>query len=319
MVQSYWSVRGDLADAPQVRSWIARMLDSPVLAWTPAVGGFSAGIAARVEVADGRKAFVKAVDENTHSDTASLFRAEAATLQDFSTFPALRPLIAPLIATLDHAGWVGLLLEEVDGETLRQPFIRSQVAAVDDGLGRLADALDDISSQVEAPDMPVTAMSNSWSPLARDAHLFDPWTRSHLREITSLATRAGEVLRGDHLLHSDLRSDNIMVGGVGVNQHVVFIDWAWMCRGARWFDSFMLAFDLATSGGEIDADDYVASSNMLADVASQDITSALAAFTGEQLLASRQPSNRVRPDFRAWQEHLGSGGLAWLRKRMNER
>lgn len=187
---------------------------------------------------------------------------------------------------------------------------------MDDGLVQLADALDDISSQVGAPDMPVTAMSNSWSPLARDAHLLDPWTRSHLGEITSLATRAGEVLRGGHLLHSDLRSDNIIISGAGVNQHVVFIDWAWMCRGARWFDSFMLAFDLATSGGEIAAADYVASSNMLADVAPQDITSALAAFTGEQLLASRQPSNRMRPDFRAWQEHLATGGLAWLRNRM---
>lgn len=93
MVQSYWSARGDLADAPQVRSWIARILDSPVVAWTPAVGGFSAGIAARVEAADSRKAFVKAVNENTHPDTASLFRAEAATLHDFATFPALRPLI----------------------------------------------------------------------------------------------------------------------------------------------------------------------------------------------------------------------------------
>lgn len=293
------------------------MLDSPVVAWTPAVGGFSAGIAARVETADGRKAFVKAVNEKTHPDTASLFRAEAATLHDFAAFPVLRPLIAPLIATLDHADWVGLVLEEIDEDTLRQPFIRSQVAAVDDGLAQLADALDDISSQVEAPDMPITAMSNSWSSLARDVHLLDPWTRSHLGEITSLATRAGEVLRGDHLLHSDLRSDNIMIGGVGVNQHVVFIDWARMCRGPRWFDAFMLAFDLATSGGEVDADDYVGSSNTLADVAPQDITAVIAAFTGEQLLASRQPSNRVRPEFRAWQEHLGSGGLAWLRKRID--
>lgn len=317
MVPSYWSPRLDLADAPAVQSWVARVLDSPIVGWAPAVGGFSAGIAARVEAADGRKVFVKAVHENSHPQTANLFRAEAATLQEFAAFPGLRPLIAPLIATLDDAGWVGLLLENVEGETLRQPFLLSQVAAVDDGLARLANALQAVSSQVEAPDLPVTAMSESWSSLARDAHLLDPWTRAHLGDITDLATRADEVLRGDHLLHSDLRSDNIMIGGVGVNLHVVFIDWAWLCRGARWFDSFMLAFDLATSGGEVDADDYVASSHVLADVAPRDITSALAAFTGEQLLASRQPSNRVSPDFRSWQEHLGSGGLAWLHRRMD--
>src|SRR4051794_3341608 len=59
---------------PDVRRWVDAALESPVLRATTQVGGFSPGVAARLEGADGPRAFVKAVSAEVNADSVTLHR-----------------------------------------------------------------------------------------------------------------------------------------------------------------------------------------------------------------------------------------------------
>ena len=61
-----------------VRSAIHELLAGEVVEATSQTGGFSPGIAARVRLADGRRAFVKAVCEDWNPDSPAMLRREAA-------------------------------------------------------------------------------------------------------------------------------------------------------------------------------------------------------------------------------------------------
>ena len=47
-----------------------------------------------------------------------------------------------------------------------------------------------------------------------------------------------EVVRGETLLHDDIRSDNLLLTPEG---RVVFVDWGMPCKGAAWQDLMMFA------------------------------------------------------------------------------
>jgi hypothetical protein len=317
MAATYWSTRRDLSDAPvAVRTWLADALGDEPVSWTTAVGGFSPGIAARLVTADGRRAFVKAVDGSANRDTPQLFRDEAAALRILGADPATRRLIAPMLDSYDDGDWVALLLTDIDGATPAQPFVAADVEVVGAGLTALADSLGRITTDVELPTMASSSLAEGWGVLAEAPELLDAWTRRHLSVLLELADHSRSALRGRSLLHFDIRSDNILLTGAGVDRRAVFVDWAWLRYGAGWLDAFLFGFDLATAGGEVDAQSYVANSPVLAEIAARDITSALAAVTGVMLLGSRKPPPPGLPGISDWQAHLATGGLRWLQERL---
>jgi len=198
MAATFWSTRRDLSEAPAaLRRWLAAALGGEPASWTTAVGGFSPGIAARVVTADGRRAFVKAVDGSANPDTPELFRAEATALRILGADPATRLLIAPMIDSYDADGWVALLLADVDGTTPAQPFVTADVEVVDAGLTQLAAALGRRSTDAELTSMGATSsLAESWGALADDPHLLDPWTRQRLPVLLELAEHSRQALQG---------------------------------------------------------------------------------------------------------------------------
>jgi hypothetical protein len=102
--------------------------------------GFSPGVAARVVLEYGRRVFVKAVGSEPNPQTPALHRTEAQVL-------AAMPVAAPvprLLAVVDQAGWVALVLEDIDGVP---PSVPWRVAE----LGRVLAALDELSVLLTLP------------------------------------------------------------------------------------------------------------------------------------------------------------------------
>lgn len=240
MAPTFWSTRRDLSEAPAaLRAWLAAALGDEPASWTTAIDGFSPGIAARLVTADGRRAFVKAVDGSSNPDTPDLFRTEANALCILGADPATRRLIAPMLDSYDDDGWVALLLTDVDGTTPAQPFRAADVEVIGAGLTELAAALGQLRTDAELPSMGVSSLPDSWAALAEEPALLDPWTRQQVPLLVDLAEHSRQALQGTSLLHFDVRSDNILLTGAGDDRRAVFVDWAWLRYSAGWLDAFL--------------------------------------------------------------------------------
>jgi len=302
-----------------VRDWVDERLSSTVVEARTQTGGFSAGVAARLRTADGGRAFVKAVGPEPNPDTPTLFRTEAAALRVLAV-PALAGLIAPLLDDYDDGTWVALLLADVDGCPPAVPFRPDEIAAVSSGLDRLAAALDHVQVDTPLPhigDKP--DFWRRWEAAASEPDRLDPWTRAHQGTLLELTDHARTAMTGDALLHYDIRSDNVLLTGPPGHQQAVFVDWAWLRRGARWCDAALFAYELASDDpagrGPALAEEFVSGSATLRDVPARDLSALIATIAGVMVAGSFQPPPPGLPTMRTFQARMGNGGLAWLRHR----
>jgi hypothetical protein len=129
-----------------VRRAVEAALGAAVLEAHTQEGGFSPGAAARLCLANGSAAFVKALGVDLDRDSVGLYRSEAATMHHL---PAGLP-VPRLLDVYDDGEWVALLYEEVRG---RQPAVPWQA----DELERVAAAVDDLGAALRPspwPDAP---------------------------------------------------------------------------------------------------------------------------------------------------------------------
>lgn len=110
---------------PHVRRGIEDVLGARVAAARTQTGGFSPGVAARVDLADGRRVFVKAVGSAVNPETPDLNRAEIVALH---LMPAHLP-VARLLGSYD-GDWVALVLEDVEGRRPPLPWTCADVTSV---------------------------------------------------------------------------------------------------------------------------------------------------------------------------------------------
>ena len=119
-----------------LRSAIDRQLGSDVVEAVTQPGGFSPGVAARLRLADGRRAFVKAVGD-INPESPDIHRAEIRIAR---ALPAATP--APrLLGSIDADGWVILLLEDIDGALPEQPWRPDELARVLAAMSEMTAAL----------------------------------------------------------------------------------------------------------------------------------------------------------------------------------
>ena len=120
-----------------VRSAIHELLAGEVVQATSQTGGFSPGIAARVRLAEGRRAFVKAVCEDWNPDSPGMLRREVAVA---SVLPEAAPA-QRFLGWVDVAGFVALAFEDIDGRQPAIPWRPDELRAVLAAVDRLARAL----------------------------------------------------------------------------------------------------------------------------------------------------------------------------------
>jgi len=293
-----------------VRRAVEAALGSAVVEAHTQDGGFSPGAAARVRLANGGTAFVKALGVDLHRFSVGLYRTEAATMPHL---PAGLP-VPRLLDVYDDGEWVALLYEEVDG---RHPAVPWRP----DELERVAGAVADLGAGLRPspwPDAPGFAEANAtflgtWRELAAAPPPdLDPWLRRHLDRLATLGTDLAELVRGDALLHNDIRSDNLLLTRDG---GVVVLDWGWTCNGAPWLDLVLFAITVNAEGGA-DAELLVRGHPLTRDVAASSIDAVLLAAVAHCWSSSRLPESPSLPGTQAHQRAYADATLRWVRRRL---
>jgi hypothetical protein len=289
------------ADVPEhVRGDVDAALGSPIVSARTQHGGFSPGAAVRVVCADGTTAFVKACGSSINADSTAMYRAEINAL---GVLPGAVPH-ARLISAYDDGTWVALVLEDVAGRHPGVPW-----SGADTGL--VADALDALGGSRAPRDLPEFAASggvlDAWDVVAAQPACVPPELAARLPEMLEHQRIARESTAGDHLVHWDVRADNVLVR----DGQVVLLDWAWACRGAAWLDTLTLALELQVQGGP-DSDELLAARPLTRDVPPEHLAAVVACMLGFWSERARRPAPPGLPTIRAWQEHCATAALAWL-------
>ncbi|MEU8192759.1 aminoglycoside phosphotransferase family protein [Microbispora amethystogenes] len=295
----------------ELRLAVERHLGDRVAEAVTQPGGFSPGVAARLRLAGGGRAFVKAVGPEPNPDSPAFHRAEARVA---AALPAGVP--APrLLASFDRDGWVVLLFEDVEGRLPAQPWDPDELALVLGALARMAEALTPAPIRVPAAAERFGDEFRGWRRLAADGadltDALDPWAVRHLPRLAELEEHWGRAAEGACLAHADMRADNLLLTGDG---RVLVVDWPHACLAAPWFDLVGMLPSVTMQGGPQPAqvfDGHPVARN--AD--SGAVTAVLAAITGYFLQRGLLPPPPGLPTLRAFQLAQGRVALTWLRQR----
>src|SRR5262249_44623624 len=125
-----------------VRAGIEAICGSPVMDARSQPGGFSPGVAARLECADGTRRFVKAVSAEANPHSPSMHRREAEVLPGLAPLLAAADLPVPRLHGVFEAGpWIALVLDDVAGRQPEVPWDRAELRRVLAAIDKLAEAL----------------------------------------------------------------------------------------------------------------------------------------------------------------------------------
>lgn len=305
-------VRSSWDETPQsVREAVDEMLGSPVTAAQTVVGGFSPGPAVRAELLDGRTVFIKAAGKAPNPESPAMHRREGQVLA------ALPPFIpAPsLIGRFDDGDWVALAVEWVDG--------RPPVAADHADVQRMMDVLhrlEDRTSDIKVGGLDPVAVTHSdlfdhWLLLAEGQPVgLDSWSRQHLARLADLDAHASEACSGRHLVHLDVRTDNIILATDGPDRDVL-VDWPGASIGAPWIDLVALLPALHLDGAPDPQD--VLGSTALGQRADPDAVDAfVVALAGYFTHMSLLPPPPGLPTLRSFQGAQGAIARRWAGQRL---
>ncbi len=309
-------VRLDWQAVPaHVRTAVEQQLGSTVVTAASQMAGFSPGVAARLQLANGQRVFVKAVAPEPNPHSPAFHRREAGVVAALPTEIA----VPRLLYTYDEgaAGWIVLVFEEVAGHMPAQPWRAAEFERVMAAIVALGDTL---TPSPLAATIVGTASDKfrrvicGWQRLRDEqpARLeqVDDWSRRHLDDLIGLETAAPAAVTGDTLLHFDLRADNLLL----TPARVWFVAWPHACVGADWVDTLCFAPSVTMQGGPAPAEILARhpASQRVDPVA---ITAALVAMAGFFIYQSVQPPPPGLPTLRAFQAAQGEVARAWIAQR----
>ncbi|MFG2406055.1 aminoglycoside phosphotransferase family protein [Streptomyces brevispora] len=306
-------VRHRWSDLPAtVRTAVEDILGSPVVEARSQSGGFSPGVAARVRLANGGRAFVKAVSAEVNAGAPDLHRAEA---RHTAALPPHAP-VPRLLGSYDDGTRVALVLEDIEGRQPAVPWDPAELDRVLRAVGELTRLLTPAPIDVPPVAERKAAMFTGWRTLhaAGDTTRLDPWAARRLAALAELESGWAEHAAGDSLVHSDLRADNILL----TEDRVVFVDWPHAMRAAPWFDLLAMLPCVAAQGGP-DPDTAFTAHPLGRGADPEGVTAVLAALTGYFVAHSLRPAPPGLPTLRAFQAAQGAAALDWLRGRLGQR
>jgi len=301
-------VRVHWEDLPaELRAALEERLGSAVIQATTQPKGFSPGLAARVVLEDGRRAFIKAVSEASNPDTPDIHRREARILAEL---PAVAP--APrLLWTYDAGGWVALCLQDIEGRHPAEPWTSNDLDLVIAALTKMAGDLTPSPLAVDetAPKW-FESTINGWQiALRRREERLDRWSARNLGRLAELEAEAPAAAAGGTLLHCDVRADNLLISG----DRVYFVDWPWARIGAWWIDVVGMAPSVAMQGGP--EPEEVLRRLDLQGASSAAVDAIVCSIAGYFVVRALEPPPPGIPTVRAFQAAQGRVAISWLRER----
>ena len=217
-----------------------------------------------------------------------------------------------LLGAYDDGDWVALALTDVDGRHPQAPWNPAE-------LDRVLAAMTDLS--LSLTPSPITDVGTVWSTQTTELTAWpriaaappedlDSWAVRHLDRLVSAAAGTEEAVRGDTLVHLDVRADNLLL----TDDAVIFVDWPWACLGAVWTDLALFLCSVATLGGG-DPEAISRTHPLLDGVDPDALTSVVAALAGYWTEVCRAPEAPGLPTVREFQRRSGLATLRWLERR----
>jgi hypothetical protein len=294
-----------------VQYQIEGLVGGRVVAARNCPGGFSPGFASTLALADGGRAFAKAIDIRTWPSQAGFYQDEARNAAGLTQAGLAHALPTPgLLGSCDDGRYVVLAFEYVDGREPDSPWQPDQLAAVAAAVARMSALL--TPSPLTAPeDHP---RLGGWAELAADSRslgrLFtlSDWAGGHLDCLIALERLGLVAARGTALVHFDALPHNVLLTAEGA----VLVDWPHARLGAPVIDLLTLLASAAADG--IDPEPVLRAVPVASDP--RDIDAVLAALAGFWLADGLGPMSPGFEPIAAAKLHLGRGGLGWLLHRL---
>jgi hypothetical protein len=308
------SVRVDWEAVPaMVRDAVMGLVQSSVRKAVSIPGGFSPGLIGELSLDDGRAIFVKGCSTTLNPRTPTMHADEIRVLQ---SLPHLVPH-AQIIGAVVVDDWTLLITEFLVGRSAAEIPVTTAAAAglvqafseADAGLfprldERLADDfLWNGLQRLQRGDVEPTC---GWR--------LHPWVRSNMAQVLRLEALLPEVLRGEALVHGDLRADNVMVMAQS-DLALRAIDWPAAARGNSLFDAVLLAGSLAHVR-DLNPGQFLAEmQGQLGEPEDDQIAVLLAGFVGHYSWASSLPEP---PGIvvRGFQQNLANVFVHWLQQHL---
>jgi hypothetical protein len=307
-------VRTEWSDVPvHIQTEVERIVGASVVTATNIDGGFSPGPAARCDLNNGQVVFVKAAGTSLNPVSPAMHRREAQVLAALPEgFPAPK-----LIGVADDGDWIAIVTSWIDGTMPIPPLSTFDCSRILRLTERLAEHGRGVAVETLAPAAVVHAdLSGHWQFLNDEPVAgLDGWTVENLGELAQLESNYAEAVEGDHVVHLDLRSDNIVFGTTEADD--VVVDWPHACHGAHWIDLVAMLPSLHLDGGP-EPEEALRASTIVETAELSAVNVFLASIAGYFTRMSLLPPPAGLPIVRQFQAAQGNVARSWLRKRLDE-
>lgn len=282
---------------PALRAQVEQRLGGTVVEDESKESGFTTCFASVVRAADGSSVFLKAASIVAQEEVAQTLRSEARLLAGLVKQPVPLPMPRPLWV-IDDDVWVAIGFETVDGLPPRRPWEDAE-------LTRALDVAEAIAA-APLPDVPLQPLTTTVPRLVHAWEMLPD--RPHHDEALALA-RAYADLPADALSHSDLRDDNVLLGG----GRDVAVDWSQCSRGQPWRDTVDLL--VSAYGDGLDVESVLSSRALTRAVDPDHVDGWLAALAGFMADAALRPAPMNSPHLRTHSRWYAAATWAWLSER----
>jgi aminoglycoside phosphotransferase (APT) family kinase protein len=163
-----------------------------------------------------------------------------------------------------------------------------------------------------------TDLFGHWAQLASEQpDALDPWTQRHLDRLVEIDAHARNATVGEHLVHLDVRTDNVVLAAAGAGRDVL-VDWPGAAFGAPWIDLVTLLPALHLDGGP-PPEEVFNSTEFGRGSWSESVDAFLVAIAGFFTRNALQPAPAGLPTLRPFQAAQGVIARRWISERLGLR
>ncbi len=283
----------------ELRALVEDELGSPVVRAESRTSGFTPGFASVLTAESGAQVFVKAASKIAQAAIAESYDVE---IRKVSALADAVP--APRLEWFSRdESWVVLGYESVPSRQPRRPWTPADLTRALDLADEIALPADRMPAELE-----VTPLVEDLPELVAGWEVVDAdWP--HRDEAAALAASLAS-LSADHLVHADLRDDNILLAADG---RTLACDWNWPALGTPWQDSVDLL--ISAHGDGVDAEAVLRGRERLATVEPDHVDRWLSGVTGFMLAASQRPVPPTSPYLRIHNRWTAEAAWSWLAQR----
>jgi len=243
---------------PAVRQQVEAAFSARVVRGTRVWGGYGPTPTYRLVFANGRRAFFKATYQASNEFATEALRYEPQVYQELQ--PLLAPWMPRFYATVRHADWYGLVLEDVGPKSV-PPWTPRTTRAITHALATFHTTSLDVPLPAWLARPQERLHSVQWTQMVQDSEEFHriaavagdaapqvrAWFQAVAPTMEAVLRQAALYTAPYALLHGDLRSDNLRF----TRDRLALFDWPAISVGRPEWDIVAFAQSVTVEGGAV--------------------------------------------------------------------